>query len=321
MKIVNPIYDNAFKYMMDNEDIAKIVLSIILDTKVIDINAKPQEANKAVNQEIFITRFDYKAVILDENGENKTVIIEIQKYNTRNPIDRFRNYLALNYQKKETYINTDGDRITSSLPIISIYILGYDLKEFNCRAIRIDNKPFDIIQQKQIDVKSKFVELLTHKSFILIAAKKNNIVKRNTRLEKFLDLFIQKFIGEDKNTIIDVNPIDDDSELMSVLKHLNEAILDEQLIINIQAERDHLKDIEELEIDIKKAKEKLANEKIKTQIAESKAKKSEEEAKETNSKLKSSVELLLELGLSQDKITENLNISIEQLNNIINSEH
>ncbi|MCT4615958.1 MAG: hypothetical protein N4A49_13925, partial [Marinifilaceae bacterium] len=222
MKIVNPIYDNAFKYMMDNEDIAKIVLSIILDTKVIDINAKPQEANKAVNQEIFITRFDYKAVILDENGENRTVIIEIQKYNTRNPIDRFRNYLALNYQKKETYINKDGDRITSSLPIISIYILGYDLKEFNCRAIRIDNKPFDIIQQKQIDVKSKFVELLTHKSFILIAAKKENIIKRNTRLEKFLDLFIQKFIGEDKNTIIDVNPIDDDSELMSVIKHLNE---------------------------------------------------------------------------------------------------
>jgi hypothetical protein len=238
---------------------------------------------------------------------------------------------------------------TSSLAFISIYILGYDLKEFNCRAIRIDNKPFDIIQQKQIDVKSKFVELLTHKSFILIAAKKQNIIKRNTRLEKFLDLFIQKFIGEDKNTIIDVNPIDDDSELMSVIRHLNEAILDEQLIINIQAERDHLKDIEELEIDIKKAKEKLANEKIKTQIAESKAKeseekaeksekkakeseekakllvikavKSEEEAKETNLKLKSSVELLLELGLSQDKIAENLNISIEQLNNIINSEH
>ncbi|MCT4613370.1 MAG: hypothetical protein N4A49_00685, partial [Marinifilaceae bacterium] len=174
-------------------------------------------------------------------------------------------------------------------------------------------------------------------------------------LEKFLDLFIQKFIGEDKNTIIDVNPIDDDSELMSVIKHLNEAILDEQLIINIQAERDHLKDIEELEIDIKKAKEKLANEKIKTQLAESKAKKSEkkakeseekavksekkakeseekakmleikavkseEEAKETSSKLKSSVKLLLGLGLSQDKIAENLNVSIEQLNNIISSE-
>ncbi len=45
MKIVNPIYDNAFKYLMDNEQIAKLVLSIILDTKVLTLQSKPQETH------------------------------------------------------------------------------------------------------------------------------------------------------------------------------------------------------------------------------------------------------------------------------------
>jgi len=41
MKIINPIYDNSFKYLMDNEQIAKIVLSIVLDTKVLSLQSKP----------------------------------------------------------------------------------------------------------------------------------------------------------------------------------------------------------------------------------------------------------------------------------------
>jgi len=43
MKIVNPLYDYAFKYLMDNEQIAKKVLSIILNTKVLQLHSKPEE--------------------------------------------------------------------------------------------------------------------------------------------------------------------------------------------------------------------------------------------------------------------------------------
>ncbi len=153
MKIVNPIYDNAFKYLMDNEQIAKIVLSIILDTKVLSLQSKPQET-PLVKGNIDIMRFDFKAIIQTEDNSNKTVLIEIQKYKTPNPILRFRQYLAKNYLKEETIINIQGEETTQSLPIISIYILGFDLPEFNCRAIRVDNRPYDIIAQKEINTKS-----------------------------------------------------------------------------------------------------------------------------------------------------------------------
>ncbi|PIE86383.1 MAG: hypothetical protein CSA05_00775 [Bacteroidia bacterium] len=191
MKIINPIYDSAFKYLMENEQIAKIVLSIILDTKVVSLQSKPQESTRILGN-INISRFDFKAVIQNESGENRSVLVEVQKYKTPDPIIRFRRYLAKNYLKEETIIDAKGKEKTLPLPIISIYILGFDLPEYSCRAIRVDNKPFDIVRQKELQQKNTFIELLTHQSFILIAAPKENVEKKNTRLERFLDLFIQK---------------------------------------------------------------------------------------------------------------------------------
>ncbi len=43
MRIINPLYDQAFKYMMDNELIAKKVLSVILEKDVISVQSRATE--------------------------------------------------------------------------------------------------------------------------------------------------------------------------------------------------------------------------------------------------------------------------------------
>jgi len=233
---------------MDNEQIAKIVLSIILDTKVLSLQSKPQETPLSFSGGYGVSRFDFKAIIHNENGEDKTVLIEIQKYKSPNPVVRFRQYLAKNYMREETFVAKNGEEETKSLPIISIYILGFDLPEFVCKAVKVDNKPYDIIGRKYLEVKSNFVEQLTHQCFILFAADKPDAEKKNTRLEQFLNLFLQKLEGEAANTVIDVE-VDtaSDAEMQSVVEHLNHATLDEELIRRINAEKDHLKGIEDLE--------------------------------------------------------------------------
>jgi hypothetical protein len=241
--------------MMDNEKIAKIVLSIILDCKVKTLYSKPQETPIKYDNDIRMSRYDFKAVISTGVNEFSTVLIEIQKYKSGNPINRFRNYLADNYKKKEAIVNLNGETKNSSLPIITIYILGYDLPEFNCRAIRVDNKPYDIIGSKELSVESEFVNLLTHKSFILITADKEGVEIKNTRLEKFLNLFIQKIKGEEKNTIIEVDKNQyKDKELLNLVKYLNQAIQDEDILRGIDAEDDLLKDIYNLEEEMHAAK-------------------------------------------------------------------
>ncbi len=305
MKIVNPIYDNAFKYLMDNEPIARVVLSIILDTKVVSLQSKPQETPLVMIGNIYLSRFDFKAVIRTETGEDKTVLIEIQKYKTPNPISRFRQYLAKNYIKKETIVTGQGEK-TITLPIISIYILGFDLPEFACKAVRVDNRPYDIVGQRELSVKSEFVEQLTHQCFILLAVQKSKAKIRNTRLEKFLNLFLQKLEGEPSNHIIEIDvDTEADEELQSIISHLNRATLNEELIRRISAENEHLKGIESLE----KQVEKERKEKEVAKANEEKAKAGEKEKSiKLAAKMKkygeSIDEIMNETGLSKKEIDE-----------------
>ncbi len=134
MKILNPLYDNAFKYLMEDNNIAKTVLSIILDTDIISLQAKPQET--VLHNGLF--RFDYKAVIKEENGDSKTILVEVQKYNSPDPIKRFRDYLGVNYSTTETIQTADGE-VEASLPLVTIYILGFNVTDVDCRIIKVDN--------------------------------------------------------------------------------------------------------------------------------------------------------------------------------------
>jgi len=43
MKIINPLYDRAFKYLMENTKLARKVLSVILDLEVKEVHLENQE--------------------------------------------------------------------------------------------------------------------------------------------------------------------------------------------------------------------------------------------------------------------------------------
>lgn len=43
MRIANPLYDNAFKYLMSNDRLARKVLSVILEKEVIELELAQQE--------------------------------------------------------------------------------------------------------------------------------------------------------------------------------------------------------------------------------------------------------------------------------------
>ncbi len=263
MKILNPLYDNAFKYLMEDNNIAKTILSIILDTNILALQAKPQET--VLHNGLF--RFDYKAVIQEKNGEEKTVLVEVQKYNSPNPVKRFRGYLGTNYARTETVKTANGE-IEMILPLVSIYILGYDLPEFDCRIIRVDNTPYDIVAQKIIDVKSKFVEQLTHKCYILIAQNEDNTAK-TTLVEQLLDLFIQKLRGEKSNPVIEIAEDVYNNELIPIIERLKRATLDGELLRKVQLEQDF--------IDNETSKDQLLGEALKR---EEEAKQRVEEAKQ-----------------------------------------
>ncbi len=80
IKIINPLYDLVFKYLMDKEQIAKIVLSIILSEKEVSLQSRPRETAIVRPGGDNLYRYDYKAIIEQNNSEHTTVLIELQKY-------------------------------------------------------------------------------------------------------------------------------------------------------------------------------------------------------------------------------------------------
>ena len=103
MKIVNPLYDKAFKFLMQNNRLAKKVLSVILDQEISELSLSQQETIAPDEKRLFtLFRLDFKAVILTPENTKQTVLIELQKSKFSTDIQRFRNYLGMNYMHSET---------------------------------------------------------------------------------------------------------------------------------------------------------------------------------------------------------------------------
>jgi len=109
---------------------------------------QPQETalvDKKRNFPILI--YDFKAIIKTDEGKEKVVLIEVQKSKSPDPIIRFRKYLGSNYIKTQKDKKDDKD-IEKALPIITIYFLGYKLKEYDTPAIIVNNCVYDATNKK-----------------------------------------------------------------------------------------------------------------------------------------------------------------------------
>lgn len=92
MIIANPIYDVVFKYLLEDIDIARELLSVILNEEIITLEVNPQErSNELADEKNKILRFDFKAVVKNKDGELKNVLMELQKAKPSFDIIRFRN--------------------------------------------------------------------------------------------------------------------------------------------------------------------------------------------------------------------------------------
>ncbi len=233
MKIVNPLYDLAFKYLMQEKKYAKLFISLIIEKEIEDLELTQQETIiKDDKRNLKLFRLDFKAVVKDENGKKSTVLIELQKSKTYTDILRFRSYLGSVYYKHEKKYENDIEH-KYSLPIIAIYILGYKLPEIPYLAIEVNNKIIDKSSKKQIEIQSDFIEQLNHKSHIIQVRRLPE--KLQTKLERFLTFFNQAWISEE-DYVLDLQNIPQEYE--DIAKYLQQPLADEDFVNNLKAEEE-----------------------------------------------------------------------------------
>jgi len=272
MQIANPLYDHAFKYLMSNDKLARKVLSVILEKEVLELELSQQEVVVEDEERRFtLYRLDFKAVIEDENGRRETVLIELQKSKLPTNVLRFRSYLGLAYTQKirtkdpETQVEQD-----SALPIISIYILGYNVEDIPHVAIKVNHSIIDMSSQKELDLQSDFIDLLTHTTCILQVRRLPK--QRRSRIEQFLTLFNQAWVMEQKY-ILDLQEVPEGFE--DIAEYLQRPLQEEEIRAKLRAEE---------EVEAMFAQQEAENEYYKRRAEEERRQKEEAKVREEEAK-------------------------------------
>ncbi|MBF0548195.1 MAG: hypothetical protein HQM08_27410 [Candidatus Riflebacteria bacterium] len=247
MYIANPIYDSVFKFLLDDNKVAKIILSALIGQKVVELAFKPTEHLERAEEagvKYTIFRMDFSAKVQIEDGSLNTVIIELQKAKLPDDILRFRRYLASAYKDKENIrkVETEQGKSTSvAIPIIAVYILGHPLKGIEAPVVRIGRSYIDAATGDEIKTKHEFIEGISHNALIIqLPALKQ---RRRTSLEKLLALFDPSSKKADDEHLLNIKEEDVPLKYRSVFRRLLKAAQTPEIQMQMEDEDEYLESL------------------------------------------------------------------------------
>ena len=242
--VANPIYDSVFKYLMEDERIARTLLSALLKTEVVKVEHRPHEYANTARNEISMFRIDFGATILDKDRKERLVLIELQKTWLETETLRFRQYLGSQYSRKENIVESDKARY--ALPMIAVYLLGHRVGEIEEPVLYVNHKSYDYDGNEVTKgIPDPFVESLTHNSIIVQIPLLRGRV--NNRLETVLSVFDQSNISDKSRQIIAVEEdrFVGDVEMEYLLHRLLSAASDPEMRQNMNVEDEFFQAIED----------------------------------------------------------------------------
>lgn len=293
--IANPIYDAIFKYLMEDQRIAKTVLSALLKKEVVKVEIRPHEYANSTKDRISMFRLDFAATIRDENGKESAILIELQKTWVETETLRFRQYLGTYYNLKDNVREENGQPY--ALPLVAIYILGHRVGDINEPILYVSHGTFDYNGNAVSEgIPNTFVESITHDSIIVQIPLLNGQI--NNRLLKVLSVFDQSNADKHNTQLMrfDEDMYKGDVELQYLLQRLEWAALDARLRQDMNVEDEYYGELEKRDTQL------MQREKV---IAEQQQRLDQYEAD-----IVQSIKNLRKLGLDNKTIAATLNRDI-----------
>lgn len=176
--IPNPIYDVVFKYLMEDLESAKIVLSTLINEKIIHLKFEPLSYTHKIEDPdtqkvIHLFHLDFKATIELPNGGQEVIMIELQKAKLPSDIFRFKRYITNNFQEKQIVEVIDPatkaiTTINKPIRLIPIFILNFRIEnEINDLLIKTSRSKIGLFTQKSLQKKNEFIDNLTYDIWVI----------------------------------------------------------------------------------------------------------------------------------------------------------
>jgi hypothetical protein len=268
MKIANPIYDVVFKFLMEDLEVAKLVIEPLIQEEILELEPRPQESTvKLEKLSLTVYRLDFSAKIKTTTGY-KLILIEIQKAKFPTDIIRFRRYLGSQYMSKQNVHQVTVEKkrknlvvetqVTEGIPILNIYFLGYPLDIITAPLIDIKRGYYDRRMGKEIKANDAFIEGLTHDGLVVQIPYLQEDHK--LEVEDMLSMFDQKFIKDDQHELI-LSETMIPEKYRPILRRLEKAMQEPKIQDLMDAEDEILGEFEDMERDKEILEEALAREK------------------------------------------------------------
>ena len=307
--VANPLYDAVFKYLMEDDCIAKTILTALLKKKVIDVKIRRNEyANLTRRESISMFRIDFAATVLDEDNQPHLMLIELQKTWLPTETLRFRRYLALQYNNEENMLKEEHEKY--AIPMVAIYLLGHCVGKIEEPVIYVNHHAYNYDGKKvEEGIPDPFVESLQHDSIIVQIPLLHGRV--NNRLEKVLCLFDQTNVADNKKVIkVDDKQFEGDNDMEYIVRRLQSAAADPDMRYQMNAEDEFFKELE--------ARDSLIMEKDgQLKEKDGQLKEKDGQLKEKDEMLRKMIKGMQENGMSLDAIAGMLNKTVDEVKQIM----
>ncbi|WP_235393083.1 MULTISPECIES: hypothetical protein [Prevotellaceae] len=324
--VANPIYDSVFKYIMEDERIAKTILSALLKKEVVHVTVRPHEYSNTTRDTLSMFRIDFAATVREKEGneiKDRIVLIELQKTWLNTETLRFRQYLGAQYNNKNNI--READEKGFAYPMVAVYLLGHKVGNIKEPIVYVNHDVFDYNGNVVAEGNAEpFVESLTHNSIIVqIPRLQGNV---NNRLEKVLSVFDQTNVEGDTQQVlkIDEDKYADDNDMMYVLHKLTAAAANSEMRQDMNVEDEFYKAIEDRDTAImqrdkilKEQSEQISQQSEQISQQSEQISQQSEQISQQSEQLKNMAKALSASGQSNEQISQMTGMSVAEIAHLL----
>ncbi|MCQ2197583.1 MAG: hypothetical protein MJZ60_08705 [Bacteroidaceae bacterium] len=258
INVANPIYDAVFKYLMEDNRVAKTLLSALLKREVTEVEVRKHEYSNGARDKISMFRIDFGAQVRQDDGSLKLILIELQKTWLETETLRFRQYLGMQYADPANIIKDENPE-GYGIPMVTVYLLGHRVGDIEEPVVYVNHKSYDYDgNEVSKGVPDPFIESLVHDSIVVQIPLLRGQV--NNRLEHVLSVFDQTHKDKHNRQLLNIDERSyvDDEEMTRILNRLLSAASDAKVRQDMNVEEEYFQAIENRDTAIMLRDQKIA---------------------------------------------------------------
>ena len=314
--VANPIYDIVFKYLIEDERIARTILSALLKKEVVAVETHRNEYSNIGRDNLSVFRIDFGATIQEADGSRHLILIELQKTWLETETLRFRQYLGAQYANVENMLPENQGAY--AIPMVTVYLLGHKVGDIEEPVLYVRRHSYnynDEVVTKGLP--NPFVDSLTHDSIIVQIPRLHGQI--NNRLDKVLSIFDQSNKDQHNKQMLDSDETAyaNDDEMLRIIHRLQAAASDAKMRHDMNVEDEYFSVIEKRDTTIMLKDKEIAEKNVKLEEQGAKLEEQKIQLEHKDLQIRTSVLMLNKAGMSPEDISASLNMDFEVVKGIL----